>query len=66
MHVDNLLMKYNIPQALLTTVMTLAEGVDAEFRGMLRSLICSQFCSDLPSASSDKARRRSGGPPIER
>ncbi len=43
-HVNNRVMKYNIPLALLVAVRTLAEGVNAEFTVMPRSLICSQTC----------------------
>ncbi len=53
-------MKYNIPLALLAAARTLAEGVDAAFTVMPRSLISSHFCSDLPAASSGRAIRRSG------
>ncbi len=45
---------------------TLAEGVNAVFTVMPRSLICSHFCSDLPAASSDRVIRKLGVPPIDR
>ncbi len=64
--VIDLFMKYNILLALLAAAKTLAEGMNAEFTVMPRSLICSHFCSDLPAASSDRAIRRSGVPPIDR
>ncbi len=59
-------MKYNILQALSAVAMTLAEGVNVEFTVMPRSLICWPFCIDLKSAFSDRDRRRSGGPIIDR
>ncbi len=54
-------MKYSISQALLAAVRILSEGGNAELTVMPRSLICSHFFNDLPAA-----RRRSGGPPIDR
>ncbi len=51
-HVNDLLVKYSIYLALLTPFKTLAEEVNAEFTVMPRSI----FCSDLPSASLDRAR----------
>ncbi len=62
----DLFMKYNIPLALLAAARTLAEGVNAAITVMPRSLISSHFSSDLPAASSGRAIRRSGVPPIER
>ncbi len=59
-------MKYNIPLALLAAARTLAEGVNAAFAVMPRSLISSHFCSDLAAAASDRAIRRSGVPAIDR
>ncbi len=59
-------MKYNIPLALLAAARTLAEGVNAAFTVMPRSLNCSHFCCDLPAASSDRAIRSPGVPPIDR
>ncbi len=38
-------MKYNIPLALLAAARTLAEGVNAVFTVMPRSLICSHFAA---------------------
>ncbi len=64
-HANAHFMKYNIPLALLAAVKTLAEGANAEFTVMPRSLIGSHFCNDLPSASSDKAIRWLGEPPID-
>ncbi len=64
--VKDLFMKYNIPLALLAAARTLAEEVNAAFTVMPRSLISSHFCSDLPAASSGRAIRRSGVPPIDR
>ncbi len=58
--VNDIFMKYNIPLALLAAVRILAEAVNAEFTVMLRSLICSHFCNDLPSGFSNRAIRRSG------
>ncbi len=65
-HVKDLFMKYNIPLALLAAARTLAERVNAAFTVMPRSFISSHFCSNLPAASSGRAIRRSGVPPIER
>ncbi len=65
-HVSDRFKKYNIPLVLLVAVRKLAEKVNAEFTVMPRSLICSHFCSDLPAASSGRAIRRSGVPPIDR
>ncbi len=59
-------MKYNIPLALLVAARTLAEGVNAAVTVMPRSLICSHFSNGLPSASSDRAFRRLGMPPMDR
>ncbi len=59
-------MKYNIPLASLAAARTLAEGVNAAFTVIPRSLTGSHFCSDLPAASSGRAKRRSGVPPIDR
>ncbi len=64
--VNDLFMKYNIPLALLVAARTLAEGVNAAFTVMPKLLICSNFCRDLPAASSGRAIRRSGVPPINR
>ncbi len=58
-------MKYNIALALLAAARTLAEGVNAAFTVMPRSLISSHFCSDLPAATSGRAILRSGVPPIK-
>ncbi len=49
--VNDLFMKYSILLTLSETVRTLAEGVNAEFTVMYRSLNCAYFCNDLPSAS---------------
>ncbi len=65
-HVNDLLMKFNIPLALFAALKTFAEGVNAEFTGMPTSLCCSHFCICLPSAPSDRTNRKSGGPPIDR
>ncbi len=65
-HVNGLMVEYNIPLALLAAVRILAEGVNAEFAVMPRSLICSHFCNDLSPASSHKAIQRSREPPIDR
>ncbi len=64
-HVSDRFKKYNIPLGLLVAVRTLAEGVNAEFTVMPRSLISAHFCNNLPSASSDRTIRRSGVPPID-
>ncbi len=61
----DLFMKYNIPLALLAAIRTLAERVNTEFTVMPMSLLCSHFCKDLPSASSDRAIRRPGETPID-
>ncbi len=53
-------MKNSIVLALLVAVRTLAEGVNAEFTVMPRSLICSHFCNDLPEASSDTGYTKIG------
>ncbi len=58
--------KHSIPLALLAAVRTFAEGVNAEFTVMPRSLICSHFCNNLTLASSDRAIRRPGVPPLDR
>ncbi len=65
-HVNDLFMKYKIRLALLVADRTLAEGVNVEFTVKPRPLICSHFCSDLPSTSSDRDLRWSGEPPIDR
>ncbi len=59
-------MKYSIPLALFAAVRTFANGVNAEFTVIPRSLICPHFVINLPSASSERTRRLSGGPPIDR
>ncbi len=64
--VKDLFMKYNIPLTLLAAARTLAEGVNAVFTVMARSIISSHFCSDLSAASSGRAIRRSGVPPIDK
>ncbi len=65
-HVNDLFMKYSIPQYLLASVRTFPKGVNAELTVLPRSLICSHFCIELPSAPSDRIRRWSGGPPFDR
>ncbi len=65
-HVNDLFMKYSIPQYLLAAVRTFAKGVNAELTVMPRSLICSHFCIKLPFTPLDRTRRWSGGPPIDR
>ncbi len=64
--VNELFMKCKNPLALFSAAKTLAEGVNAAFTVLSRSLICSHFCNDLPAASSDRAKRRSGVSPIDR
>ncbi len=64
--VNELFMKYKNPLAVLLAAKTLAEGVNAAFTILPKSLICSHFCNDLPAASSDRAIRRSGVSPIDR
>ncbi len=51
-YVNDLFMKYSIPQALLAAERPFAEGVYVEFTVMPKSLICSHFFISLPSASS--------------
>ncbi len=65
-HVNYLLMKYSIPLALFAAVRTFADGVNAEFTVISRPLICSHFVICSPFASSERTRRSSGWPPIDR
>ncbi len=65
-HVNDLFLKYSIPLALFAVVRTFADGVNAEFTVIHRSVICEHFLISLPSASSERTRRWSGGPPIDR
>ncbi len=59
-------MKYSIPLALFAAVRTFTDGVNAEFTVIHRSLICSHFVICSPFASSERTRRSSGWPPIDR
>ncbi len=51
-------MKYNMLLALLAAARTLAEGVNAVFTVMPRSLISLHFCNDLPAASSGLCNKK--------
>ncbi len=65
-HVNELLIKYSIPLALLAAVRTFADGVNAEFTVIPRLLICSHYVICSPFTSSKTTRRCSGWPPIDR
>ncbi len=65
-HENDVFIKYSIPLALLVAVRIFAEEVNTEFTVMPRSLICSTFCIDLPTASSTRIIRRSGAPHVDR
>ncbi len=54
MHVNDHLMKYSIPQALFAAVRKFADGVNAEFTVIPRSLICSHFVICSPFATSER------------
>ncbi len=56
-HVNVLFMKYSIPLALLAVVRAFADGVNAEFTVIVRSLICLHFVISSPFASSERTRR---------
>ncbi len=65
-HENDVFIKYSIPIAVLVAVRIFAEEVNTEFTVMPSSLICSAFCIDLPTASSSRTIRRSGGPHVDR
>ncbi len=62
---NGLVMRYNIPLALLAAVRKFAEGVDAEFTTIPRPLIRSYFCFDSPPSFSGRVKRKLGEPPID-